>query len=287
MENLYSDSANPGGLSGVERFFKQSGQKSTRAQVTTHLSGVPAYTLHKPRRYKFPRNKFIIKGIDDLWQGDLADMSALSQSNDGVKYLLVVIDCFSKFMWVQPINHKTADNVLEAMKRILHEAQPRKPDNFMVEKGGEFRNDRLKKFMIDLDVNFYMTKNPDTKAAIAERSIRTIKGRIFRYLTANSTRRYLDVLRELVSGYNNAVHRSIGMSPSEVNEQTESSIRRRLYPGRVHKAYSFPFQVGDMARLAKESTPFHKGYLPLWTEEIFKVKKILPRMPPVAQRWKT
>lgn len=283
MDNLYAQPSNPGALSGVERYFKQSGQKATRTEVNEYLSGVPAYTLHKPRRYKFQRNKFIIKGIDDLWQADLADLSGLSHYNDGVRYILVVIDSFSKFMWVQPIKRKTADVVHAAIKLVFEDAEPRKPVNFMVDKGGEFRNSTLKKFMVDLNVNFYTTKNPDTKAAIAERSIRTLKGRIYRYLTANNTRRFVDHLEDMVSGYNNAVHRSIGMSPAEVNEENESLVRRRLYPGRVNRNYNFPFKVGDMVRLAKESTPFQKGYLPLWTEELFRVINILPREPPVAQ----
>lgn len=75
MDEAYAEPANPGAYSGINRFYdsvKQALPGTSRRSATKFLAGVPAYTLHKQRRYKFKRNKFIIKGIDDLWQGDLA-----------------------------------------------------------------------------------------------------------------------------------------------------------------------------------------------------------------------
>lgn len=139
--------------------------------------------------------------------------------------------------------------------------------------------------MEDVGINFYPTKNPDTKAAIAERVIRTLKGRIYRYLTKHNTKTYLDVLKDIVIGYNTAKHRSIGTSPANVTKDNEKEIRQRLYPGKIvdKRRPKFPFHVGDSVRLAKEKTAFQKGYLPLWTEEVFTVAEILPRDPPVAK----
>lgn len=286
MDKIYSDPRHPGSYASVERLYQASRKQNlgqTRKSVAKFLSGVPAYTLHKQRRYKFKRNKYIIKKIDDLWQADLADLSSLAAPNDHVRYLLVVIDSFSKFMWVKPLKRKTASSVHDAIVSLLADAYPRKPDNFMVDKGGEFRNNALRDYMKQENINFYSTKNPDTKAAIAERSIRTLKGRIYRYLTQNHTKRYLDTLDDIVHGYNASKHRSIGMAPDQVNQANESEVRHRLYPGKVKPSNKFPFQVGDTVRLAKERTSFQKGYHPMWTEEVFRIVEVVPRDPPVAR----
>lgn len=284
MEQAYSDPTNPGAFSGINRFYESGNfEGKSRKDVANYLASEPAYSLYKPRRYKFRRNKFIIRGLDDLWQGDLADMSSLASENDNYRYLLVIIDSFSKFLWVLPVKRKSAASVTEAIQKVLERASPRKPDHFLVDKGGEFRNSVLQNFMREAGINFYTTRNPDTKAAIAERSIRTLKGRIYRFLTKNNTKRYIDHLDDIVTGYNRAKHRAIGMRPIDVTKASEGAVRRRLYPGKLHEIHTFPYSVGDAVRLAKEKTPFQKGYLPLWTEEIFTVAEVIQRDPPVAR----
>ena len=75
--------------------------------------------LHKPFRRNFKRRKVIIKGIDDLWQADLVEMSAYAAENKGYKFLLTVIDTFSKYAWVVPLKNKTALAVTNAMESIF------------------------------------------------------------------------------------------------------------------------------------------------------------------------
>jgi hypothetical protein len=114
---------------------------------------------------------------------------------------------------------------------------------------------------------------------IAERVIRTIKGRIARFLTANNTHRYIDNIQQIAAGYNKSKHRTIGMAPKDVTVYHEDIIKRRMYPGWV--ARPGVFQKGDLVRLAKERGPFQKGYAPGWTEEVFNVHEVLQRNPPV------
>src|SRR5919201_6423681 len=88
--------------------------------------------LHKPARHRFPRRRVIIKGLDDLWQADLVEMLPYSHQNKGYKYILMVIDAFSKFVWAKPLKNKTAEEVTKAMKTILGD---RKPDNLQTDHG--------------------------------------------------------------------------------------------------------------------------------------------------------
>ena len=86
MDAIYEDVCALGSFSGIRNLKRYSGR--SEREMKTFLSGLDAYTLHKPRRIRFPRRKTYSKGIADLYQIDLADMSNISSYNDGVRYLL-------------------------------------------------------------------------------------------------------------------------------------------------------------------------------------------------------
>ena len=96
-----------------------------------------AEELHKPVRSKFQRRRVLVNGIDKIWAADLVDMQAFSEFNRGVKYLLAVVDVFSKYGWLIPLKDKTGKSVASALKTIFKE---RKPEKMRVDKGKEFYN---------------------------------------------------------------------------------------------------------------------------------------------------
>lgn len=283
MNEIYLNPENPGSFGGRNRFAKAVFRKeptTTWREITQYLAGSDSYTLHKQITRKFARNRIILLGPNDLWQSDIADMSKISQHNDGNKYILLTIDCFSKYVWCQPTTAKTAASIAGKLAELI-ESVERKPTNWQTDKGGEFVNAKVQKLMNDQSINFYSTNNPDTKAAIAERAIRTIKSRIYRYFTAKNTRRYIDILDKIVNSYNNSYHRSIKMKPVEVTDENALQVKANLYPPTTNLKVQFRFKVGDLVRLAKEKSAFSKGYEQGWTLEQFKVAKHLPRVPPV------
>ena len=83
------------------------------------MSGQDAYTLHKSVRKMFPRNPYTVSNIDDIWEMDLADLSSLSKYNDKYKYLLNVIDTFSRYAWSIPLKDKTAASITAALKSLF------------------------------------------------------------------------------------------------------------------------------------------------------------------------
>ena len=101
LDAVYTDPRAPGSFGGV-RILKRYGGRSER-EVKKFLSGRDAYTLHKSRRVRFPRRKTYSKGIADLYQIDLVDVSSLSPFNDGMRYLLTCIDVFTKRAWAVPV----------------------------------------------------------------------------------------------------------------------------------------------------------------------------------------
>ena len=85
-----------------------------------------AEELHKPIKRKFKKCTVLVNGIDRIWAADLVDMQAFSKFNRGVKYLLAVIDVFSKYGWLIPLKDKTGKSVAIALKNILKERKPEK-----------------------------------------------------------------------------------------------------------------------------------------------------------------
>ena len=203
-------------------------------------------------------------------------MQAFSEFNRGVKYLLAVIDVFSKYGWLIPLKDKTGKSVASSLKTIFKE---RKPEKMWVDKGKEFYNKDVK----DL-IEFYSTQNEE-KSSVVERWIRTMKEKMWKYFTANSTNVYTNELSDLVREYNNTRHSSIKMMPVQANKK-ENKLRvwSNLYPEHLQIHDINPkFSVGDKVRISKKKKTFEKGYTTRWTEEIFTIVKV-KRTSPVTYK---
>ena len=226
-----------------------------------------AEELHKPVKRKFKKRRVFVNGIDKIWAADLADMTALSEYNEGYRFLLLVIDIFSKYGWIIPLKNKQGITTANALETIFKE---RKPKKLWVDKGKEFYNNNVKGL-----VEIYSTENEE-KRSIVERWIRTMKEKIWKYFTDNNTYTYIDVLPDLVEDYNNTVHSSIKITPVEASKKkNELTVWRNLYPDRYKINDITPkFSAGDEVRISKKKKTFEKGYTTRWTEEIFTITKI-------------
>ena len=232
--------------------------------------------MHKQSNTKFRRRRTISKGINDLWQADLVDLSLLSNENNSNRYLLTCIDVFSKYARVEPLKNKSGSTLTAAFTKMIDEQQCKL---LQTDKGTEFLNSSFQKLLRDRNIRHYTSENDDIKAAVVERFNRTLKGAMWRYLTHTSNRRYIDVLPQLVSSYNNTYHQSIKMTPSEVNAQNESIVRKRLYPVK-NSTLRWRYNVGQTVRMRQTKRVFKKGYEPSWTEEIFTIASLYPSDPP-------
>ena len=178
-----------------------------------------------------------MNSIDEIWAADLIDMQAFSKDNNGIKYLHPVLDIFSKFVWIVPLKRKTGQEVANAFSSILKE---RRPSKMWVDRGREFYYEDVQKL-----VELYSTENEE-KSCVIERFNRTIKEKMFKYFSANNTRKCVDVLDLLVDQYNNAIHSSIKMSPKEASrKENENKVWRNLYPEFGGKTLAPKFSVGD------------------------------------------
>ena len=145
------------------------------------------------------------------------------------------------------------------------------------DRGLKFLNVQVQSVFQKYKVHHYFSMNDDIKAALVERFNRTLKSRLFRYITRRRTSRWIDVLDDVVNAYNRCRHRSIGMAPVDVTSENESKIAKRLYPPKPPLTYKY--DVGDRVRIARYKHVFQKGYLPNWTQEIFEIIEKHPTYP--------
>src|SRR3989442_10303620 len=271
---LYTNPSHAGSFRGIDSIQRHAKVDADTARKW--LMGQKSYTLHKQSKTIFRRRRTLAKGINDLWQADLVDLSLLSNENNSYRYLLTCIDVFSKYARVEPLKNKSGSTLTAAFTKMLAEQQCKL---LQTDKGTEFLNSSFQKLLRDRNIRHYTSENDDIKAAVVERFNRTLKSVMWRYLTHTSSGRYIDVLPQLVSSYNNTYHRSIKMSPSEVNAHNETVVRSRLFPVR-NLVIKWRYKVGQTVRMRQSKRVFKKGYEPSWTEDVFIIASLYPSDPP-------
>ncbi len=242
--------------------------------------------LHAPVTSKYPVRKIYVSGIDDTWAADLVDMSEWATSNDGFKWMLNIVDVFSRYAWAISIRNKTAAVVLEALQSVIS-SSGRKPKKIWWDEGGEFVNAKMNAYLKKEKIIGYHTYGTHGSVMV-ERFNRTLKGRMWRRFTEENTRRWVDMLPQLLEEYNNTKHRSIKMTPTQASDPKKEKALLSLQYKDVRNHLSPPetppkFALGDWVRISREKGHFEKGYLPNWSREIFKVISILHTNPRVYE----
>lgn len=232
--------------------------------------------LHRPTRKNYPRRKVTLKGLNDLYQADLVEMQPYFKTNKGYKYIMTMINCLSKFAFAVPLKNKSGEEVARALEPILAKHQMK---NFHTDQGTEWFNKHVNKLMKLYNINHYYTFS-DLKASIVERFNRTLKTKMYKSFTARGSNEWVSILQSIVDSYNNTKHSTIGMKPKDVRKKHVKEILKRIHNTNKKNIRNRPkFQVGDSVRISKAKRVFKKGYLPNWTNEIFKIHAVKPTKP--------
>lgn len=235
--------------------------------------------LHRPARRRFPRRRVTVKSVNDLYQGDLVEMLPYANVNKGMRYILTIINCFTKVAIALPLKNKTAIEVAKVLEPIL---QKHKMKHFQTDQGKEWFNLHVKKLMTKYNINHYATFS-ELKASVVERLNRTLKEKMWKEFTARGTYEWLSILPRIVQKYNSTVHKTIGMKPKDVRSTHVKNILCRINATSkesiVREKVKQKFNVDDHVRISKYKRVFKKGYLPNWTNEIFTVFAIRPTKP--------
>lgn len=238
--------------------------------------------LHQSTRKIYPRRRTILRGLSDLYQADLVEMIPYAKDNDGYKYILTCINCFSKKAYCAPLKTKTSLEVAHQMEShvLLKLNIHLLPKNIQTDNGKEFYGAPFRKLMNKYKINHYSSFS-NMKAAIVERFNRTLKSKMWVELNVQGSYRWIDILPSLVLSYNSTKHRSIGIAPIDVNKKNEHTIAVRLNPKKENIIKGPKFKVGQFVRVSKLKHIFEKGYKANWSYEVFKVTKYSNTFPRV------
>ena len=228
--------------------------------------------LHKPKRVNFERRRVISNHIDHIWGIDLITMIKYSKQNNNYKYILTVIDFFSKHSWCYTLKNKNSNEIINSFKDIFKKSK-RKPKMIQSDEGSEFTNKQVQKFFNDNNIKWYHTYNRDIKCSICERFNRTILNKIYKNFTLNNNTIWIKDLNKLVKEYNNSYHRSIKMAPLNASKKSNENIVRKNYNFEITDKKP-KFSIGDKVRVSLLKNTFEKGYTSNWSEQIYVIDDI-------------
>ena len=204
--------------------------------------------------------------------GDLIEYPQTKIINRGYKYILILIDCFTKRVWAIPMKEKSAQWSADAFSSIFKNFDEF-PKNLITDGGLEFFNSSVRQIFDSFGINhFKMPTKTAWKASMAERAIQTIKSRLEKYFAHSKQRKWIDVIEQIVQNYNETPHRSIGMAPLAVTDENRDKVYKRLYPNRSVTIVC-KLKVGDRVRKKLEKTIYEKGYTKKWSDEIFVIEE--------------
>lgn len=234
--------------------------------------------LHKGVRKNFPRRYVTIKGLHDLYQADLVEMIPYSDENDDYKYLLTIIDTFSKRAWAFPLKSKKGAEIAKTLE-LMFSGMQKTPKFLQVDQGTEFYNKIVTKVLDRFKIHLYSSFSIK-KASIIERFNRTLKSWMWKEFSLRGSYEWVTLIEGLLKKYNNRVHRTIGMAPAKVNYKNEKRVLKRIVAAKkLPLKKKNKFKVGDYVRISKYKHIFEKGYTPNFTTEVFTIHEVQKTRP--------
>lgn len=223
-----------------------------------------AKEIHKPVRRHFPRQSVVANEPNELWGADLVQMPERLNDN-GNRFILTIVDIYSRYAWAIPLKDKSGQAVLNAFKKVK-----KAPELLWVDEGKEFFNEEVKNYFKRRGTHMYHTYS-GMKSVYAERFNRTLKEKMWERMDAEHTDKWVHMVNDLVKEYNDTEHSSIKNTPAEVylKDGVVSFQGRRIPPKTKPK-----FKVGDFVRISLVKGVFDKGYEQNWSDEVYVVASI-------------
>ena len=262
LKRNYGNSRSIVSFLSPNKIYKFYNKQLSMKDIMNFLSTTESYTLMKPERKRTIFSKTITYHRRDLFQSDLFYVDRLSSENDGVKYILTVIDCHTKFAFCEPLKDKTAKTVNNNIK-IIFDRVGTLPTVFCSDRGKEFDNKLTINYLRKKNIKVFFAQG-DTKCAVVERFQQTFQGLIYKYLVQNETYRYIDVLQQLIRNYNETVIDVLGLSPAEAElpqnwERVAAAHSKHRFRMRVKKIKP-RFNVDDVVRVTLIKKSFKRSY---------------------------
>ena len=256
------------GLMGARKLYeKLKTQGVTYKEIKDFLDKQEVAQRHKPIQKPKAYFPIIAKYENEIMQLDLVDMSNISSTNEGYKWLLCGIDVFTRKAYCEPMKNKTIPSVISAFQIILEKA---KPEIINCDKGSEFISHQFKKLANDNHIIVkYVQSEEHNKLGIIDRFVRTLRGLINRYSTMYNKTKYINVLPKLINNYNSSYHSGIKGIPNKVDCKRLTNQNQEKYNNA--RKEEVIFKIGDQVRHVLNRKLFEKGSNPTFSKTIYTI----------------
>lgn len=269
--DTYYNLSSSGGLASIKKLADVTKISSKKVRHFLHTQRL--YTLFKPRIKKFKRQKIILYGSNYTHGMDLLDVSRFAKHNNNIRFLLTVIDMFSRKAFVKPLKNKSGLETAKAIKELYTTDGNIPPRFIWVDRGREFINRDVDEVLETLKIRRYHSFSKH-KVSPVERFNRTLSSKIYKLIYMNNDHDYVSQLAKIVQTYNNTKTRSHGMKPNKVTALNREIVWHNLYSKKKNLPLKPKYQIGDYVRNVRSVNQYSKGFLPPYSEEIFKIHSI-------------
>ena len=253
--------------------LEQSGSFSSK--IKRYLNKNTIHSLHKPRRRHFKRRKIVVHYRYQICEADLIDLRNIYGSNYRYKYILLMIDLFSKKIWLRKLKTKSGEETANAFKNIFDNMEYT-PQTLIFDEGKEFLNKYCDLLFKQYNIHYYHIMSGNFKAGAAERANKTIKGLLWKQFHKQSSQNWTKIYLDIQDLYNKTYHSSIKMSPDQVSNDNRDEVFKSLYPN-IEDRIKCRLKRTDRVRVALRKSNFEKSYTQNWSSEIFEITKVLQK----------
>ena len=241
----------------------------TQKNIKTFINEI--YSKGPKRNYA--TNKTDVYHIDDTWSLDILDLKDYGpKNNKGYRYVLVVIDNFSKFGWTVPLKNKSAQRIKDSFENILMSSK-RRPNLIESDRGKEFYNNIFQSFLNNNNIKLY-SRNSSFGSVFAERFNKSIRDLLKKVVFEQGDAKWVDILPTITKQNNNRIHSSTKLTPTQASlKKKEGYVYKNLIDKR--KKVKPKFQINDLVRTADLKKTFSKGDTTNWSYKLYKITEII------------
>lgn len=283
MEDIYYSLNNPAAYSGINALAKAS--QKPRSSAKRFLDKQPTYRKFRIPIRKQKRARIVVGSLGVQFQGDLFDLSKFSKFNSNYRWVLLIVDSFSRLVKCQALKNKTAEEVAKGMDKIFSEYKTEGKlaplATYSTDLGNEFFNKVAAVTYKKFNISQIPLRHP-IKAGLAEISGRYILEKLYKHMYHKQTKRWVDALPDVVEAKNKRTNRKTNnLAPVDINFDNQAAVFASLYP-KGAKPGKYSLNMGDRVQILVDKLPFAKSFAGYYSEKIF---RIIKRHPYTAPRY--
>lgn len=283
LDENFFDLENPSSFGGsrlvlvtaLRHHFPTLGALPAKKFVEAWTRGRREYNLFRKARLRFPTPRIGVPPVAKFqFHIDLADLQQYKDVNKGYRFILVLIDCLTRYVRLRPLYTKRPAEVSQVLRDIFRTGF--KPRYLQGDAGMEFLGRATQTMLKEEGVHFFVSQST-YKAAMAERVIRTMKERLFRYFRSINLARWYNILAKMERNLNSSANRSLhGLSPQAVHTdpRLQGMVWDRMFGSEASGGAAARFAPGDWVRIARGRGIFEKGYSTVWSNAVYRIGRV-------------